>query len=371
MKKENCVTQSSNNSLSSSTTSRAERRLKYNFYLQVQWWYMVIHFPLFWGLSLNSGISLFIDCGEGHKWLAHYIMCFYALMIIIVDVTIYLKRPEKWIQERLTWKCKSIERLIKSENSKYIFEIAISFFAHMDIYTDICFIMVAQDAGITKLWMVAFVLMAITCVPKFLFYFYILLKRICQKNWDLKKAHKASYAFEMRGSIHIIDILEGNSTKVNRNQLWANMWKFFTEDLGQSIVQFIYVLNMSQYCSQDGVTPIVLVSLIISIIMGIYSVMSPLIDRLRAPYQVKRQFMTPTTKMDFRSRRLGTSGTVTLAGILRTDTHVQELNLCTYLLNIHFCIFPILFTFVEYILYIYIYINSFEQNSKGRGKCDC
>ena len=250
------------------------------------WYVLFIYFPTFCVILIISGIVLFIDCSSGHYWAAHYTMAIFSFILIIIEIIVYIKRPYPWSEKAIKGSCKCIRRIISSETVAWGFQALFAFLGHFDIYTDLCFIMVASDSSAQYLWIASLVLFIIAYLPKLLAYIWMLFvccKR-CFKNLVEDMINEIQqticYAFELKHHIHILNTIDFEIEKKIRNKLYANVWKFLSEDLGQFIIQLMYMLNRSEYCpEEEGVNFILYISLVLSAIMGLYSFITPILDK--------------------------------------------------------------------------------------------
>ena len=287
-------------------------------YLQILWIEMLIHIPLFWIISLIMGLVLFIDCSQGHIWIAHYIFTAYLGLFVLTDIIIYLYRPEK----RPKYKGKCISTIMNSELLQWILEETICFFAYIDMYTDICFIRIAVDTKVYKLWISSLILTVITYSPKIIFYIWIIRKKMKYNEWSPDAAKKASCAFEFKGAVYILNHIEFDSKIDNKYQLISNLWKFFSEDFGQFIIQLLYIIKVEEYCPDGGVNQIIYVSLAITIIVGFYSIGKPIYQKCKTDSLISEEFKFPI--VDLSHKKLNIKA---ISKILKTNTITMELNL--------------------------------------------
>ena len=321
--------------------------MKEETYINLLWWEICLTFPIFLTLSLISGIALFINCGDGHQWSAHIIMVIYSIAVISIETSIFIKRPEKWLPPPMSTKpgikCLKAKSIMNSELFIWSFQLAITFFAYMDLYTDLCFIVIAQSTNRnTPIWISALILLIITCLPKIISYIWIFKLKLWDKKWEMEYGFwgpkLVCNILEMKCSLHLLNSVHFHRSLDNKYKIGANLWKFFTEDLGQFILQFIYVIKSEEYCGDGGTNLIIYASLFISAFMASYSVVSPILARICISALIKHAFSIRSRSVNLDGSGLGNGGAHLVAEILKTNNYVQELYL-----SMPFCI------------YIYIY----------------
>ena len=277
---------------------------------------MLIYFPIFWSLCLGLSIGLFIDCIKGQEWLAHYIMGAFCIHYGPCGSALYsINRPFKWQKRQVVGNFRVIKKIIRSEIFVWGFQVTISVLSHMDIYTDLCFIMIAWDSGTQGLWIPSLILFIITTLPKFLAYIFTLHKLyvvICDYENTFEDVPREllplASIFELKGAVHNINSVEFSTNLDSFFKLTTNLWKFITEDAAQFILQLIYVLGVDSYCPGDTQNIIVYISLSLSVILGINSIVGPLIARFRTKSIITHGFQFPVTKIQINNRGLGDRG---------------------------------------------------------------
>ena len=258
-------------------------RLTEKEYRYFQWYELLIYFPAFIAIILISGIALFIDCSQGHHWAAHITMAIFSLIFIIIEIIVYIKRPNPWREKEIEGRCKYIRRIISSETVAWGFQALFTFLGHFDIYTDLCFIMVASDSSAQQsLWILSLLFFILAYIPKLMFYSILLFRSFYEGCWccneippNAKIQLVGCYFFELKHHIHILKTMFNIEIKVKFKLLMLKS----LEELGQFIMQQKYIRNISEYCPEEGgVNFILYISLVLSAIMGLYSCITLIID---------------------------------------------------------------------------------------------
>ena len=300
---------------------------------------IILYFPIFWLLSLCSGIILFIDCTTGHKWMAHIIMAIYSLLLIAFEILIFSRRPTEY--KRPAWYnkiiirgncCIKVKEILFSESVEWSFQLFLSFLGYMDIYTDICFIVIVHSTGVSQIWIPALILMIITCFPKFTAYFGLIKLFSNQRNSENSllsnqnvRLKKFLGYLELKSISYLLTTYKSNLILSFRIKFESNLWKFMTEDLGQFILQLIYIMR-SNYCPNGGTNYIIYISLITSMSMAIYSLGSNLCTRIRTKTLIDEMFLLQEDELELVNLGLGKRGGLVIAQNLKKYSHIQVLN---------------------------------------------
>ena len=151
---------------------------------------------------------------------------------------------------------KCIRRITSLETVGWGFETLFAFLGHFDIYTDLCLFMVASESsGAQYLWVTSsLVLFIIAYLPKLFTYIWLIFvcKQSCCNRLYLLNYQPICYVFELKIIYDIMNIIDFNIENKIRNKLYVNAWKFLSEDLGQFIIQLIYMLTRAEYCPEEG-----------------------------------------------------------------------------------------------------------------------
>ena len=225
---------------------------------------LLIPFIVFWILCLVLPNMFYLSCKKGQEPISHYIMGLFFFLIFIIDIILFLiHRSDFW---------------------SFISAEFFSFIGLFDLYTDSCFIPLAYDGANMIIYVGATSAFVLTSIPKmYLFFTYI--SKYKRGKLILLEDELYAMTFERGGISNLIQSLrdehpQGETTMGGkyRTEMYLNLWKFFTEDVLQFVIQYFYLANIEEYCQgEDSPTLIVYISLSVNIIVGLYSVIDSVV----------------------------------------------------------------------------------------------
>ena len=245
---------------------------KQNSWLGLLRFEILIYFPLFWLLSIILPFTTVIDCTDGHLWASHITLSLLAILIFLFDLYLARKRPNKAAPPAARRSCLGkIVRIFKFEWIRWlIFELS-SFIAHLDIYTDLCFISILFVSDLQSMFILSFFFFCINCLPKFIgfvIYMYQFLKGNLLEGSGLTSELDLIQNFELKGLafLYMHSIGSPEFTNSLKFIVIMNIWKMVSEDLPQFCIQLYYLLNSDAMCDGESANFIIYVSLVVSLI---------------------------------------------------------------------------------------------------------
>ena len=246
-------------------------------------YWFAAYFPIYYFCAIVFPFIFVIDCVDGHRYLSHILITIVALCMTSMDIYILYNFMEKEVKlnpEYAKYRRTTFLHILKSEGRTLT--------AMADLYTDFCFISILWYAEMGTA-IVGIFFITVASWPKIVNLFKILCcSRPCGKALDDKWLFFALLfkAFEMFGfdtyyNHLILSSLYApiiNYTNFEVSKLYRLIYvvqKVFLEDLLQLILQFVFIMNYSQFCpdgEDSGVNPIIFVSMAVSILQGIWSI---------------------------------------------------------------------------------------------------